>query len=142
MPQTLVAVDVNATSTFPYQSLADYNFAMFRGDSFTWQLQIQLNGTAQNITGFTGLRMTAKYRRTDADNLAVFTKTSGSGITVNNASTGLFTIAFTSADTSALDATTDVILDYDIQYTDSSSNPHTVANGKITVRPDVSITVP
>lgn len=90
------------------------------------------------------MRFTVKWAYTDADNVAVFSRTSPStGITFTSAVGGIATITFTPANTSSLPANIGGIsLFYDIQVTDGSGNVFTVLDGTLTVLPDVSITTP
>lgn len=116
------------------------NLKMFRGRTFAFNLAVTQAGAEYDLTGAT-LRMTAKYSYDDADGSAVFTVSSpASGIVITNTSGGLATVTLTPAKTTSL-PTNEVSLFYDIQLT-NSSGVYSIADGILTVLPNVSITTP
>lgn len=144
----VVFVDPNASSLYPQLLLNDNNIYIIQGDTKTLNYQVQLGGTSVDITGFQGIRMTAKWQYEDPDTSAVFVKTVGTGITVTGTSTGLFNVVISPSDTrtfagqSIPSSNSDIELVYDIQLTDSNANIYTGRYGKLIVRPDVSISSP
>lgn len=123
---------------------ADYlnlNLKMVRGNNTSFNIQVVQGGSALNCTSGT-LRMTAKWKPTDADVNEVFSVYSpANGITWTSAAGGLATITIAPGLTSSLPYH-QVNLPYDIQYTDASSNPVTVGYGTLTVLPNISRTTP
>lgn len=119
------------------------NLTMIRGNTESFNIQIQLNGTPVNITGGT-LRLTAKWKITDSDGAAVFTVFSpSSGITITNAANGQASIIIARSLTN-INAIPyrRVDLPYDLEYTDSNGNVYTVLYGLLTILPNVSQTSP
>lgn len=116
--------------------------SMTRGDSATFQVSIS-GLTSSGLTGCT-LYFTAKRDISDTDANAQFQKsTTGGGITVTqagNATTpGIANVALVPADTSSLAAYV-VVLQWDCALVDASGNHTTVAQGTLTVTPDVTTT--
>jgi hypothetical protein len=113
---------------------------MVRGDTYTFDAAIILNGAAVDLTGGT-VRMTAKWSVSNADNAAVFQLTSvgSDGITITDAAAGEIRVTISSARTTSLPARK-VELPYDIQFVNSLGSVFTVLYGTLTVVPDVTIT--
>ena len=112
--------------------------SMTRGNTAVVQTTIS-NLASSGLTGCT-FWMTAKYRATDADNVAVFQKlntsfaiTSAGSLTTPG--TAIVTIAH--ADTISLPEYT-VLLFWDIQMKDLSNNIYTVDSGTLRVIGDVT----
>jgi hypothetical protein len=87
---------------------------------------------ATNITGWT-IKFTV--RKNYNDPTALITKTVGSGITVTDATNGVFTITIASADTSGLDLRAYA---FDVQRT-SAGNRTVLTIGNLTLLPEVSL---
>lgn len=115
------------------------NLNMVRGStlSFDFSVTNTATGLAENLTGGT-LKFTAKWDFTDVDGSAVFQKTIGSGITVTNAAGGLANVTIAASDTTSLPATI-VNLNYDLKYTDASSNVWPILYGLLTIVPNVTV---
>ena len=143
-----IATDALATNVYPYLQLANSNLFMVRGDTFIKAWYVSQNGSAYNLTGNSGIRFTAKWRPSDPDSAAVFSYTSAPNVVVTSATGGLITTTISPAATRSLagstspDSVVPIILVYDLQVTDSSSNVFTVAIGQLQVMPDISIAVP
>lgn len=112
---------------------------MSRGDSRKWTFAVTYSDTGA-VYSLAGASMwfTAKKRITDADVAAVFQKTIGSGITLTDAANGLGYIELSPADTSALSSGKQN-LEFDLQLKSSAGKIYTVAFGKLTVYPDVTL---
>ena len=127
------------------------DFSAIRGDTWdvgkllsnneTSNLTAMRGGSAINLTGALGIRMTACTDPYNPAGTNVFTKTVGSGITVVTPASGTFTVTVLPADTSAQPPAI-LPLYYDIQVTDSAGVITTVYRGIITLIPDQSITSP
>jgi len=111
---------------------------MSRGDSRRWNFAATQNGAVYSLAG-ASLWFTAKKRITELDAVAVFQKTLGTGITVTDAANGLGYIELSPSDTSGLSAAK-WNLEFDLQCRDSAGKIYTLAFGKLTVYPDVTIT--
>lgn len=128
----------------PIQLPARLCFAVFRGDTFTQQFQFKraLSGTTAPVpVGLSGATIWATLKLTvvEPDNTAISQVTIGDGVTVDNASSGLFTVTFPPASTATLpDGVT--TLELDIQIRESSGRVTTVLRGELLVEPDVTRT--
>lgn len=132
----------NATS--PYgRDFLNLNLKMIRGNDYSFNIQVVLNGNAVNLSGGT-LRMTAKWRLTDADADEVFSVYSpNNGITFISQTAGTATVKIASALTNVAQIPYHrVDLPYDIEYTDASGNIFTVMYGTLTILPNASRTSP
>ena len=102
------------------------NLTMYRGDD----RELTISAT-EDLTGST-IRFTA--RRMDGTHEAVIEKASGDGIVLGDpATTAVVTIE--AADTSSLRPT---VLHWDIEVTDATDKIHTVAEGTLTIKGDVT----
>lgn len=112
-----------------------------RGDTLNFTGTVtDSTGAAVNLSGCT-LRFTAKLVATDTDAASTaIKKYTGSGVTHINEAAGTYRVTLTPADTSSLTATTVYV--WDLQLTDGSSQVFTVADGTLTILPDVGITTP
>lgn len=118
---------------------------MIRGDTKQWAFTIKdASGIAVSLASHGGLRFTGKRSVADPDASAIFAKSLGAGVAsvngiiVASATLGYGTVQLQPSDTSGLEAAI-VQLSYDIQFVDIDSNKYTVAAGKLTVRPDVTL---
>jgi hypothetical protein len=116
-------------------------FTMYRGDSATFDVAVvDAAGAALNLTG-TKLWFTVKRWISDLDSRAVVQKTSDSPGQVTladqTADPGKATIKVLPADTASLGADTTTLV-WDVQILDSAGEMHTVADGSLTVKPDVT----
>lgn len=118
----------------------DFTLSMTRSDNFTFTFQVQLDGVNQDTSNWQKFWLTAKRSTSDSDSAAVFQLTSllGDGITVVNASTGLYQVDIIPADTSSL-GNNNTRLYCDIQGKDEDGNIYTLAKGTITVRTEVTV---
>ena len=120
----------------------EQNLKMVRGRKVTYDVVVQNPlGAAVNLTGGT-LRFTVKWSPYDADNVALFQKSSPStGIVVTDATNGKATITISASDTtSAPQHRADLF--HSLQFTDSGSAPVEVFRGLFTILPNVTITTP
>jgi len=116
-------------------STATTDLTMVRGDTPTFAVVVTRGDTVVDITDAT-FKFTA--RRAYGDDAAVFTRTSVAGITITDATAGKCKVVLQSADTTGLPAATTVLV-YDLQITEDDGTVSTVAQGKLTVTPDVSV---
>jgi len=118
--------------------MSEINLVAKRGDDEEYAITV--TGSAGEPFDLTDceLQFTAKRRLTDPDEEAVIVKTSGDGIEVTNPTGGLATMTLTSADTAGLPAHRTGLY-YDIQVTDSDGLISTPIEGRMTVRPDVTV---
>lgn len=128
-----------STDTIYGRDHLSLNLKMVRGDTYSFDARILLNGQPLDLTGGT-VRMTAKWKVSDADNSAVFQLSSpASGITITDAVNGEITVTVAKTLTESLPAKT-VELAYDIQWVDASTQVFTVLLGTLVIVPDVTIT--
>jgi hypothetical protein len=116
-------------------------FTMYRGDSATFDVAVvDAAGAALNLTG-TKLWFTVKRWISDLDSHAIVQKTSDSAGQVTladqTADPGKATIKVLPADTASLGADTTTLV-WDVQILDGAGEMHTVADGSLTVKPDVT----
>lgn len=116
---------------------ADFSLTFPRGDTAFLDFAVVLNAAPQNITGWT-LWFTAKRRVGDADPGVLQKSTTGGGITITNAATGLGTVNLVPADTAALPEQPTTLY-ADLQGKDGGGNIWTLAKGLIAVRPDATL---
>lgn len=110
--------------------LTPQNFEIHSGDSKTLKFTIRdQNDAIKDITGATATWAAAK-RKTSS---TLISKTSGSGITITDATNGLLEVELDPADTEALKG------DYyhELQLVDNQSRKSTAAYGTMTVRIDL-----
>lgn len=108
---------------------------MIRGDTLTMQIRVSDEDDSYlNLTSAAIIFM-AKENITDDDLDAKIAKSVGSGITIDEATNGLFTVVLSPSDTEDLDAGNYY---YDIEVTDASSNVYTVMIGLLTLIADVT----
>jgi hypothetical protein len=105
------------------------NISFYKGEDVT------LTVTMSPATTITGWTLQFTLRKQFGDATALVTKTIGSGITVTDATNGVFTVSLASADTSGLDLRAYV---YDIQRTDSG-NRTVLTIGNVTLLPEVTL---
>jgi hypothetical protein len=117
--------------------MAEVNLTMRRGDTVKLNITVTRGGSAVDLTG-ASIWFTVKNAVTDADP-GVFQKTVGSGIVVTNAAAGQAQITIANADTSAIVGSRTLL--YDIQVKEAGGDITTVANGTITVSPDVTLAI-
>lgn len=113
---------------------------MTRGDSKRIALALpDASGNPLDLTD-ASVWMTAKEAFTDTDDAATFQKTIGAGITVLDEDNGVILVELDPEDTSTLDAVRTRLV-YDIQVKDADDAISTPISGKLTVYPDVTITI-
>lgn len=110
-----------------------------RGDGETYLLTVTEDDAPLDLTD-AEIWMTAKRHIRDADADAIFQKTVGDGITITDDTGGLATVELVPADTSSLAART-IRLVYDVQVKLSSGRIVTPLKGKLTVEPDVTVSI-
>ena len=111
---------------------------MYRGDSAVFNLAAkQSDGTPLNLTTGT-LYFTAKSHSRQADTDALCQKSSGTcgGITVTNASEGLFMVTLSPSDT--VDAYAPSYMLWDVQYVTSGGNVYTLIDGTLLLKADIT----
>jgi len=102
------------------------NLTMYRGDD----RELTISAT-EDLTGST-IRFTA--RRMDGTSEAVIEKASGDGIVLGDPATTAV-VSIDTADTSSLRPT---VLHWDIEVTDATDKIHTVADGTLTIKGDIT----
>ena len=108
------------------------------GNTFAFSCVAQTYAQAViNLTGFTGTQITCMGRTDPQDASPLFTKTIGAGVTITNATSGLFTVTIAAADTASL-IDYPQSLYYDVKVTDGSGNVTTVQGGKIYLAANIS----
>jgi len=104
------------------------NFSIYRGEDVT------VTDTMSPATNITGWSLAFTVRKNYGDpNPALIAKTVGAGITITNATNGVFTIAIARADTASL---TPGVYVYDVQRTDAG-NETVLTIGYLTILPEV-----
>lgn len=112
---------------------------MYRGDDREFTFTLTEDGGPMDLTG-ASLRFTAKRAASDADLVAVITKTTASGIVTDaDPTTGIAVATVAMADTTALNRTTTLV--WDLQVT-RGGRTRTVLTGTLLVRIDTSHTAP
>ena len=131
-------------ATQPYgRDFLNLNLKMIRGNTYSFNIQVVMNGNAVNLTGGT-LRMTAKWRLTDTDAndvFSVYSPNNGIAFISPTGGTATVTIASSLTNVTAIPYHR-VDLPYDIEYTDVSGNIFTVMYGTLTILPNASRTSP
>lgn len=118
---------------------------MIRGDTRQWSFTVvDENASSVSLASHGGLYFTAKRSIADPDASAIFQKAlvaglpTGGGFTIASATLGFGRVQLAPTDTSGLEDAI-VQLSYDLQFVDSGGNKYTIAAGKLTVRPDVTL---
>jgi hypothetical protein len=106
-----------------------------RGDTYTFDGEIELGGVALNLTG-ASITMTAKWSLKDSS--SVFQLTESSGITITDAAAGAITVVIPPSATTGL-PDVETVLKYDIEVVTSGSSVYTVARGELIIFPDATI---
>ena len=121
----------------PSAAYNDFTYDLARGDDRTFTAVAELDGAAQNITGWS-IWVTGKAALdNDAlDAAALFQYSIGAGVTVTNAATGTWSWTLAGADTDAL--TADTTINVDIQYKNAAGAVWTAATGKLTFYREVT----
>lgn len=118
--------------------MADFDFAMFRGNTFSFDVNITQDGDPLDISN-SSLTFAARFSYLDR---VVFTKTQdqGGGITILDAFNGKARIVIAPADTRELANIAEPLV-ADLQLIDSCGQIFTVASGTIKVNP-VAVPLP
>lgn len=118
---------------------------MIRGDTREWSFTVRdENASTVSLASHNGIRFTAKRSFADPDASAIFQKslpsgaTSGDGFFISDLANATGSVQLSPSDTSGLEAAI-VQLSYDLQFVDASANKYTIAAGRLTVRPDVTL---
>jgi len=122
-------------------AFADFNFEIARGDDRTIDFVVDLDGTPQDITGWS-LRFTARTAVpagtvTDDTGATLHYSTGGGGVTITDGPGGAVEVAIAGADTYGLGAT-DTTLMCDLQGVDGAGKIATLTTGKIVVKGDIT----
>ncbi len=120
------------------------DLTLLRGDTIVLTVPVT-NLPAGGLTAYAKIAFTAKRDKSDSDaNAFISLSAPSNGVTITtngNATTnGVLTITIPAASTASLPAY-DTLLSYDVQVTDTTTNPatvHTVAQGTLTVAADVT----
>jgi len=130
---TVIAATANRRTQLPLSGslsmAANANISFYRGEDVTLTVTMS---PATNITGWT-LQFTV--RKAYGDAAALITKTTGAGITITDATNGVFTVSIASADTLDLEQRAYV---FDIQRT-NSGNRTVLTIGNLTLLPEVTL---
>jgi hypothetical protein len=105
------------------------NISFYKGED------VVLTVTMAPATAISGWTLQFTLRTQYGDPTALVTKTNGSGITITNPTTGIFTVSLASADTAGLDLRAFV---YDIQRIDTGART-VLTIGNLTLLPEVSL---
>jgi hypothetical protein len=112
---------------------------MTRGDTYTFDVTITRSSSPVDLTG-ASFWCTAKNSLADDDVDAVFQKTLSSGIAVvGAAANGKIRVTIAATDTATLSHTATTALQIDVQMKESTNQVTTVAQGTLTVTPDVTL---
>jgi hypothetical protein len=118
----------------------DFEYEIARGDDRKIDFTVELDGVAQNITGwsvrFTG-RLTKPGPEIVSDADAVMAYSVGSGITLTTPASGILRVQIDGEDTYGLPVA-DTVLFCDLQGVDGSGNVGTLTTGKITVKAEIT----
>lgn len=118
----------------------DFNYEIARGDDRKIDFAVDLEGVAQNITGwslrFTGrLAIPGPTTVDDAD--AIMAYAVGSGVTLTTPASGLLRVHIDGGDTYGLPAAATTIF-CDLQGVDGAGDVGTLTTGKIVVKPEIT----
>jgi len=105
------------------------NLSFYRGEDIT------LTVTMTPVTDITGWTLQFTVRKQYGDTTALLAKTVGAGVTITDATNGVFTVALASAETTGLDLRAYV---YDIQRT-NAGNRTVLTIGSVTLLPEVGL---
>ena len=105
------------------------NMSFYKGED------VVLTVTMTPATAITGWTLQFTLRKQYGDATALVTKTTGAGITITDATNGIFKVTLASADTAGLDLRAYV---YDIQRIDSG-NRTVLTIGNLTLLPEVAL---
>lgn len=105
------------------------NVSFYKGED------VDLTVTLSPPTNITGWSLQFTLRKQYGDAAALLTKTIGAGITVTDATNGVFKVALASADSAGLELKAYV---YDIQRTDAG-NRTVLTIGNLTLLPEVTL---
>lgn len=118
---------------------------MVRGDTKQWNFAVtNENASAVSLASHNGITFTGKRSVADPDASVIFQKslasgaTTGGGFTITSLTNGTGTIKLSPSDTASLEAAI-LSLSFDLQFVDADANKYTVAIGRLTVRPDVTL---
>lgn len=119
------------------------DLTILRGDTNVLTVTVTALGSS-GLSQYGAIAFTAKRDKSDADASAFISLSLASGVVIttngNTTTDGVLTITIPAASTATLPAY-DVLLAYDVQLIDTTTNPHTVhtvAQGILTVTADVT----
>jgi hypothetical protein len=113
----------------------DADLKIRRGDTPTWTFAATIASAEPLPLDGAGIYFVAKWREDDADVDAVISKAVGNGITVTDATAGIFDVAFAAADTAGLAPRTKLLCAIEIR--ESGGKVSTPLVGTLTILPDV-----
>lgn len=116
------------------QSPGYLDLTCYQGANFDYTLTWETNGTAVNLTGYTG-RM--QVRESYDAGTAIVSLTSGTGITLGGTA-GTINIALTAAQTAALDGTPNVQAIYDLELVNGAGYVTRLVEGRFMIYPEVT----
>ena len=117
---------------------------MTRGDTREWSFAVlDASAAVVGLASHQSIRFTGKRSIADPDASAIFAKSIASGATTGGGFTldlaaGTGTVKLSPSDTSGLDDAI-ILLSFDLQFVDADANKYTIAAGRLTVRPDVTL---
>lgn len=134
-PESVPALFIPPKGTAPAEPAATH-LRLYRGDTVELVLEVTVGGVPVDLTGGT-LFFTLKTSPSDADNAALLSKVSGSGITVTDAAEGRAVV--TLADTETLSLPLYTVLHFDVQLKRHTGAIHTVQRGTILFEQHVTV---
>jgi len=115
---------------------------MYRGEKKTWQFTVTgSSGSPQSLTSASILFTVASAIPAGSvgnDSAATFTRTNGSGVTITDASAGVFELTVNKTNTCALDVGSVKDFFYGLELlTSGETEPRVIATGLFRILPDI-----
>jgi hypothetical protein len=109
------------------------DFEMFRGDDATLVISVKnADGSPKNLTGSTAIRWAMS--RSPSDDVALISKTLGSGVSYIDQIGGVFQVQIAAADTEDLSPRSYY---HEAEVTDASNRKSTVLIGTVAIKPSL-----
>lgn len=109
---------------------------MTRARTKKWDARITYGGLDEDLSGALGIWFTA--RTVPGAATPVFQKSLGAGITITNAAQGRAAIIVDPVDTAALSSNREYGLYYELAYKNAAGEVHRIAEGRLTVVPNIA----